>query len=523
MNINKCIDISLGRERAQLVIKDARYLNVFTGEILNADIAIDDGLIVGIGDYEGKETYYTDGLVVPGFIDGHIHVESSLCTPERFSIEALRHGTTTVICDPHEIANVAGTEGIKFMLSSAERGVIDFKFMLPSCVPSTKLDLNFGPLRSDDLRPLYRRENVIGLAEVMDVNAVLGCDCDMLDKLKFASNHGVIDGHAPMLGGKELCAYALAGITSDHECTTLEEATEKLRLGQYIMIREGTAAKNLSALLSLIDKYPLRCMLVSDDLHPDYLLEHGHIDNIIQKAVSLGADPIKAIICATLTPSERFGLKDRGAVAVGRRADLVVLKEQKVVDVFCAKRARRNKVEPLSVSFGVRKIAEGDIEPTDDTIGLLSGQIVTEERRGGDNILFTCERHHGTGKAAACMLSGYGLKKGAVATSIAHDSHNVIAAGANRADIATAVNRLIELGGGIVVTDGLETRELPLEIGGIMTQKPLAETAARLNELRRFARSLGINEGVDPFMSLSFMSLPVIPAIRLLPSGVVRL
>lgn len=523
MNTKRRIDISLGRERAELVIKDARYLNVFTGEVLAGDIAIDGGYIVGIGEYEGKKSYFTDGLIIPGLIDSHVHIESSLCTPEMFSVEALRHGTTTVVCDPHEIANVAGVEGIEFMRSSAKRGVIDFKFMLPSCVPATKFDRNFAPLSAASLSPLYRHGDVIGLAEVMDVGAVLNGDDDMLRKIGDAKRRGgVIDGHAPSLSGKELNAYVGAGITSDHECTTLIEAMEKLRLGQYIMIREGTAAKNLSALVSLINKFPLRCMLATDDLHPDYLLGFGHIDRMIQRAIELGADPIKAITCATFTPSLRFGLNDRGAIAVGRRADLAVWDGEKIVDVFCAKRAGRKDVSPLSVSMHVRKISALDVRPQPDTIALIGGQIVTEEGKDGENILFACERHHGTGEMAACRLGGYGLRKGAVATSIAHDSHNVIAAGASEADIAKAVNRLTEIGGGIVVTDGQSTEELPLEIGGIMTGKPLGEVALRLEAMRKFAYSLGISRDVDPFMSLSFLSLPVIPKIRLLPSGVIR-
>lgn len=517
MDRRRLIDVASGKIKAELVIKNAEYLNVFTGEVEHADIAIDNGLIAGIGNYQGEKTYYADGLVVPGFIDGHIHIESSMTTPKQFAAEAIRHGTTTVVCDPHEIANIAGAEGIEFMISSARAAEIDLKFMLPSCVPAT---LNYAALSARDLMPLYEYEEVIGLAEVMDVPALLNKDGDMLEKIEYALTKGVVDGHAPSLSGKELNAYIAAGITSDHECTTLLEAEEKLRLGQYIMIREGTAAHNLRALVPLINKYPHRCMFVTDDLHPDQL-EEGHIDGVIKKAVSCGADYINSIISATLTPAERFGLSDRGAIAVGRRADLAVLKGLSVTGVFCAKVPHGCEIE-LKTGFNAKPITADDIAESKDVIRLICGEILTEDGGEGDSILFAYERHHGTGKKAACRLSGYGIKKGAVATSIAHDSHNIIAAGAAKEDIAAAVNRLIEIGGGIVVACGGEIRELPLKIGGIMCDKPVRELAKELKEIKDYAFSLGINEDVDPFMSLSFLSLPVIPAIRLLPSGVVR-
>lgn len=522
----RLIEVASGKVKAELVIKDARYLNVYTGEILSGDIALDGGLIAGIGDYEGERTYYTDGLIVPGFIDGHIHIESSMVTPERFAEEALRRGTTTAICDPHEIANVAGVTGIEFMLDSVKASKIDFKLMLPSCVPATEADENYAKLTSKELTPLYAHDEVIGLAEVMNVNAVLGCDEDMLDKMRIGSRYGVLDGHAPSLGGKALNAYVAAGIDSDHECTTLDEALEKLRLGQYIMIREGTAAHNLEALLPLIDKYCHRCMLVSDDLHPEDLIERGHIDRIVRKAIELGADPVKTLICATLTPALRFGLFDRGAIAPGKRADLAVLDENYMVkDVFCAKRAYICKDRWKKTPLATRKITLSDLCGSEETIELVPGQLLTLDkgcsRKEGDVRLFACERHHGTGHMASCYLRGYGLAEGAVATSIAHDSHNIIAAGDDES-IVKAVNKLIETGGGIVVTDGKEIKSLPLEIGGIMSDCSVSEMADRLGEIKRFAYRLGINADIDPFMTLSFLSLPVIPELRLLPTGVIK-
>ncbi len=528
------LSASLGQTKAELVIKNARYLNVYTGEILRADIALDGGFIVGIGEYEGKKTYYTDGLIVPGFIDGHIHIESSMTTPKNFAVEALRHGTTTVVCDPHEIANVAGEYGINFMINNGQNADIDFKFMLPSCVPATPLDFNYKTLNASDLKKLYRKSDVIGLAEVMDVNSVLDGSEDMTNKIEDARKRGKrVDGHAPGLSGKALNAYVMSGIQSDHECTTITEALEKLRLGQYIMIRQGTAAHNLRELLPLIDRYYNRCMFVTDDLHPEGLIK-GHIDRIVREAVSLGADKIKALTCATLTPACCFRLDDRGAISPGKRADLVVLDDDlNVIDVFFGgKQHRRVKEQKWEFdSFASSPISLSDLCcGKREVIGLVPGQLLTEYRGTADGVkengeivkLFCKERHHGTGHKAACYLSGYGISEGAVATSIAHDSHNIIAAGYDE-DIVTAVNALIKVGGGIAVAGRGKVMTLPLEIGGIMSDKPIKELAEKLDKIKEFAYSLGVSRDIDPFMTLSFLSLPVIPSVRLLPSGVVKL
>lgn len=522
----------MGKIKADLVIKDAGYLNVYTGEILHGDIAISDGIIAGIGEYEGERTYFTDGLIVPGFIDGHIHIESSMATPKEFASEAFKHGTTTVICDPHEIANVAGIYGIEFMLRSAKGSDVDFKFMLPSCVPATEIDENYGKLSSKNLAPLYRHKNVIGLAEVMDVSAVIDANTDMLNKIFDAyKRNKVVDGHAPMLTGKPLNAYA-GMIGSDHECTCYDEALEKLRLGMHIMIRQGTAAHNLEQLLPLIDKYYDRCMFVTDDLHPEDLIEKGHIDYIVKEAVRLGADKLKAIMCATITPARYFGLGDRGAIAPGLRADLAVLdSELNIIDVFSSVKRRSKKANWNFETFNTGHISLSDVNcGQKEVIGLVPGQLLTKDIGTATNIntqedivkLFAAERHHGTGHKSACYLKGYGIKRGAVATSIAHDSHNIIAAGYDDA-IVKAVNKLIDIGGGIVVTDGDKILSLPLEIGGIMSEKPLKSLAKQLSEIKQFAYDIGISNDIDPFMTLSFLSLPVIPSIRLLPSGVVKL
>lgn len=530
----KLLDVAAGRVKADTVIKRARYLNVYTGEVLCGDIAIADGYIAGIGEYEGERTYFADGLVVPGFIDGHVHIESSMTLPRSFAAQAFKHGTTTVVCDPHEIANVAGVYGIRFMIDDSRGREVDFKFMLPSCVPATSLDQSFCTLSAADLAPLYKDKSVIGLAEVMDAYAVIRGDGAVLDKIAYATRLGrAVDGHAPCLGGKELCAYVAAGVKSDHECTTMDEAMEKLRLGQFVMIREGTAAHNLEALVGLIDKYSDRCMFVTDDMHPEVLIGEGHIDRIIRRAVALGADKIKAITAATLTPARYFGLSDRGAIAPGLRADLAVLDEGLFVKAaFSGGKKQKSKIRNWDFdSFNVSPITKADLEcGTKEVLGIVKGQLLTEDCGTASSVdcshdtvkLFAAERHHGTGHRAACYLKGYGIKKGAVATSIAHDSHNIIAAGYDES-IVLAVNELIKIGGGIVVTDGQRVMSLPLEIGGIMTARPCGEVAEQLEEIKRFAFSLGIAEGVDPFMTLSFLSLPVIPKVRLLPSGVVRM
>lgn len=535
VNQKELIEVASGKRKAELVIKDAEYLNVFTGEILRGDIALYRGYIAGIGEYEGEKTYYTDGLVAPGFIDGHIHIESSMVVPSEFAKAALLHGTTTVICDPHEIANVAGEYGLRFFMEDCLGSAIDFKIMLPSCVPATPIDENYAPLSAASLKPFYKSKQVAGLAEVMDVNAVLSSDDDMLNKIADAKRYnGAIDGHAPAVSGKALNAYIAAGISSDHECTTYDEAFEKLRMGQYIMIRNGTAAKNLGALLPLIDNYYDRCMFVTDDLHAEDLIDKGHIDHIVREAIRLGADPIKALICATYVPAIHFGLKDRGAIAPGRRADLVMLDKEtyEVKGVFaCGSSGRAKKTKWAFDSFNIEPISAKDLAcGTKELMGLVPGQLLTTDLKTADGVyknndivkLFAAERHHGSGHKSVCYLKGYGIKRGAVATSIAHDAHNIIAAGYDEA-IVKAVNELIKIGGGIVVTDGERTEALPLEIGGIMSSKPVAEIADRLNKVKKFAYELGVSKDIDPFMTLSFLSLPVIPSIRLLPSGIVKL
>lgn len=543
-----------------LVLKNARIVNVFTKEIESGDVAIKDGYIVGIGEYDGAENIDIGGRVIcPGLIDGHIHIESSMISPSEFAGAVAPHGTTAVIADPHEIANVAGEEGIRYMLEASAGLPVDIFFMLPSCVPATPLDESGAELSADELEPFYKEERVAGLAELMNSFGTVRADEEIIRKIQGANSYGKrIDGHAPFLTGKDLNAYITAGVRSDHECSSAEEAIEKLKLGQYIMIREGTAARNLEALLPLFDdKYCDRCMLVTDDKHGGDLIDNGHIDYIIRKAIRAGKDPLNAIKMATLNAAMYFGLKDRGAIAPGYIADIIVLSDleeftvEKVfkngrLTVDGGKNVRaikspsidKEKYPHVFNSFNLREIKPSDLEIRDEgtkkrVIKVIPGQILTEElivessskqaEPDKDIIkLAVIERHKGTGHTGVGFVSGYGLKKGAIASSVAHDSHNLIVAGCTDDDMALAANTVRENGGGLaVVCDGKVLSSLPLPIGGLMCEMNVNEVEDILRVMKEQARQLGVNEGIDPFMTLAFTALPVIPKLRLLTQGVV--
>lgn len=576
------IAAACGVRKAELVLKHAKIVNVFTEELEDGDIAIEDGRIVGIGTYEGaKEVDLAGAVVCPGLIDGHIHLESSMVAPAEFERAVLPHGTTAVVTDPHEIANVAGTAGIDYMMQETENLTMDVFFMLPSCVPASKMDESGAVLLAKDLKTYYQNERVLGLAEVMDAHAVLAGDDTVLAKLEGAERSGKrIDGHAPFLSGKELNAYVTAGVISDHECSDAEEAKEKIRRGQWVMIREGTAAHNLEALMPLFQPpYYQRCMLVTDDKHPGDLLRLGHIDASIKKAVELGADPIRAVKMGSYHAAQYFGLKDRGAVAPGYRADLVVLRDWEtfaVASVYkdgklaaenkedqntaekqtaekTAKTAQkdteteRGKEPRVWQSFHMEPLCEADfqfsLQPCSEkrmqrVIALVPHEILTEERIVPVMMREECtfgvdterdivkmavvERHKNTKHMGLGFLMGYGLKRGAVASSVAHDSHNLSIVGTNDADMALAGNCVRDNGGGLAVAlDGRILGSLPLPIGGLMSEKPLEEVDRILEELKRILRELGIGEAIDPFMTLAFSSLPVIPKLRLNTYGIV--
>ena len=550
--MRRVIDVAMGREAADLTLKNASYVNVFTGEVLTADIAVAEGLIAGVGSYSGQEERDCTGrLVLPGFLDAHIHLESSLVAPAEFARAVLPHGTATVVTDPHEIANVMGADGIAYMLQATEGLPVDVRFMLPSCVPATPLDESGAELGRKDLDGFYGHPRVQGLAEMMNFVGVLAGDEAVLEKLAAARlSDRRIDGHAPDLAGNGLNAYIAAGVRSDHECHDLRDAAAKLERGQYIMIREGTAARNLEALAPLLnEKYGSRCLLCTDDKHPGDLLEKGHIDAIIKRAIGFGADPVAAVKAASLNAAQYFGLHDRGAVAPGYLADLVIIDDFQSFRVEAVyKRGVLAAEHGAAMPFPVPVVEPGLTERAHHTfrvgsltaedfrndgplgvVGMVDGEITTldagraEAADTARDILRAAvvERHKGTGHIGLGFLRGYGLKSGAVATSISHDSHNIIVVGAGPEDCAAAVNRVVELNGGIVVwNDGKPAAEVPLAIGGIMSGEPLEVVNEKLEAAKAAAYALGVNPGIDPFMTLSFMALPVIPTLRLTTRGV---
>ena len=548
----RIIDVAAGREKADLVLKNATYVDVFSGTLATDDIAVAEGLIVGQGSYEGNvEVDMTGKIVCPGFIDAHIHLESSLVSPTEFAKAVLPHGTTTVITDPHEITNVMGEAGIDYMLEATEGLPLDVRFMIPSCVPATPMDESGAELDYRDIDSFFDHPRVLGLAEMMNFPGVIQANSGPVAKIVTSqSHHKKIDGHAPGLTGNDLNAYIAAGVYSDHECATLEDAAAKLRRGQHIMIREGTAARNLEALLPLMeDERYIRCMFCTDDKHPSDLLERGHMDYICREAVRLGADPIRTVQVACHHAARYFLLNNRGAIAPGYLADFAVvdnLQNFGVLEVY--KRGVRvygdgelMPVEEPDIPDRLARQAEDTfhvkrLEPSDfsewrprGVIGMVEGQIITTDQGYADCVnldtdtlkMAVVERHRNTGHIGIGYLRGYGLKEGAVATSVAHDSHNIIVVGANDQDMAFAANRIAENHGGIVVVkNGEVLAELPLEIAGLMSRRPLTEVNALLENAKEAAHGLGVGEGIDPFMTLSFMSLPVIPTLRLTTRGV---
>lgn len=589
-DLKKMMDVAAGRRKASLVLKGGTIVNVFTERTEIGDIAIEDGCIAGIGEYDGLVNVDMTGrYICPGFIDGHIHIESSMVSPPEFEKAVLPHGTTTVITDPHEIGNVAGCQGVDYMLKATEGLSLDTFFVMPSCVPSTGLDESGAVLGPEDIKPYYENPRVLGLAEVMNSVGVVAGQEDLMGKLTEAGRRGkVIDGHAPFLRGNELNAYVCSGVWSDHECSDAEEALEKLGRGQWIMIREGTAARNLEALMPLFEApYYERCMLVTDDKHPGDLISMGHIDYIIRRAVSLGADPIRAIKMGTFNAARYFGLKDRGAVMPGLRADLAVLEDLKDIrvaavykdGVLTAKEgvclgAGKEKKRNYAAGEEPRSGSREDTESAEKTAGGLETafprvfdsfhmdevaledlvleqkgamerviqfkphELLTEERLvpwqntpglapgvGLEQDIVKAavfERHLHTGHKGLGFVGGYGLKKGAVATSVAHDSHNLIVVGTNDRDMVLAANAVRKNRGGLAVAaEGQVIGELALPIGGVMSRLSVEEVEEQLQALKVLTRQLGISSDIDAFMTLAFVSLPVIPKLRINTYGVI--
>ena len=547
------VEVASGRQKADLVLKNATYVNVFCNQLSRGDIAVASGLIAGMGEhYEGEiEVDMSGKLVLPGFVDAHIHLESSLVSPKEFAKAVLPHGTTTVITDPHEIANVMGTDGIEYMLQATEDLPLDVRFMLPSCVPATPLDESGANLDYRAIDSFYEHNRVEGLAEMMNYVGVANADEQVLEKIVAAqAHHKKIDGHAPGLSGNDLNAYVAAGVYSDHECSDMGDALAKLERGQYIMIREGTAARNLDALLPLLTpQYYTYCMFCTDDKHPNDLLEKGHIDYIIKKAIAAGVDPIIAVKCASHHAARYFLLNNRGAIAPGYLADFVIIDD---FDHFNIEKVYKRgvlmvdhgvvadfpvpEIDPYLVNrahdtFHVAPLTAADFTDSRPhaVIGMVNGEITTTDGGYTDRIdvdydilkIAVIERHKNTHHIGLGYIKGYGLQKGAVATSISHDSHNIIVVGTNEEDMAFAANRIVQQHGGItVVENGQVKGELLLAIAGIMSDDTLINVNRDLENAKKAAYDLGVSTGIDPFMTLSFMALPVIPSLRITTRGV---
>ncbi|MDF2040134.1 adenine deaminase [Cytobacillus oceanisediminis] len=553
------IDVAAKRTPADLVIKNGKVINVFTREIIEEDIAITDGFIAGLGSYEGKEIIDAGGsYIAPGFIDGHVHIESAMVTPAEFSKVVLPHGVTTVIADPHEIANVSGTDGIDFMLESSEEIPLDVFFMLPSCVPATPFENAGASLGYKDLEKYYGHPRVLGLGEVMDYPAVMNNDAEMLKKLEDAHSKGKsIDGHAAGLNADEINIYMAAGIRTDHECINPEEALDRMRKGMYVMLREGSAARDLLALLkSVSEQNARRCLFVTDDKHLDDLINEGSIDHNVRMAIKEGMDPILAVQIATLNAAECFGLKNKGAIAPGYEADLVIISDLRNVKIEkvmksgilaaengIIKDSIPDSVEPApaildSVKIGSLKgedlsinIGTGDA----NIIGIIPNSIVTRhlvEKADSLNGYFqpnpdkdylklaVVERHNLTGSIGLGIIKGLGITRGGIASTVAHDSHNIVAAGTSDEDLLAAIKQTASMKGGLaVVQDGKILAELPLPIAGLMSDRDSSFIFGRLSELNHALKTVGCCMEFNPFLTLSFLALPVIPELKLTDRG----
>lgn len=548
----------------KLLLKNGKVINVFTDSLETADVLIENETIIGVGHYDDTDADVVEDVsgkyISPAFIDGHIHIESTMLTPYELAKICLPRGTVNIFADPHEIANVCGVDGIRYMLEASEGLPMNVYVNLPSCVPATPFDESGASLEADDLKPLYSESRVVGLAEMMNYPAVIAGDKAVVNKIFDARSKGlVVDGHAPMLSGKALDKYVSAGIQTDHECSTFAEAREKLSKGQWIMIRQGTAARNLSALMLLFNEpFNRRCLLVTDDRHPADIVSEGHIDNIIRQAVSLGASPFVAIRMATIQAAQCFGVSYLGAIAPAYRADILVLDDidsVSVCDVYSrGKKVVENKKlipfdapnisndlkEVVYNSFHLSELTPFDfyIQPKSNscrTIKVIAGELVTDElivnidwskNNGIDTErdilkLAVIERHNNTQHKGIGFINGIGLKNGAIASSVSHDSHNLIVIGTNDEDMAIAANHIRLVGGNVVVSNGKIIAEMPLPIGGLMTDSSAEDMSKKNSEVRSAVYKLGVSSDIEPFMNMAFVSLAVIPSLKMTTLGLV--
>jgi len=558
-SLKRLIDVANGKKKAELVIKNGSIVDVCSGKVFKTDLAIAEGYIAGFGEYEGEKEIDIEGKYIsPGLMDAHIHIESSYCTPEEFGRMVVPHGTTTVIADPHEIVNVCGINGFHYMQNAAKNTCLSVKYMMPSCVPATSMEDAGCIILAKDMKEDIVSEAVPGLGEFMDYNAIIQNDDIALDKLVLARNHKkIIDGHSPNLFGKDLNAYVCGGIDTDHECSTLEEMEDRLSRGIYVQLRQGSACHNLEALIPGINEFNFRrCLLCSDDRQPKTIFEDGHLEYHLRTLVKAGISPVMAIAMATINVSDCYGLKDRGMIVPGKRADFVIfddLKDFKVSSVYILGE------EVAKDGNYLKELEKHDISGVSDTVhldnfkkemlqmclksdevfaiemiagGVLSKKTKIKIKRDEkgffvfDKNIDACkcavvERHHNTGKVGLGIIKGYGIKSGAIAASVAHDSHNIICVGVNDDEMYMAIENVKENGGGFsLVKDGKVIESLSLPVAGLMSDLSGEEVSKKLLSLHKKAvDELGVNESLEPVMSLTFMSLMVIPELKLTARG----
>ena len=558
-SLKRLIDVANGKKKADLVLKNGSIVDVCSGKIFKADLAVAEGYIAGFGEYDGEVEVDIEGKYIsPGLMDAHIHIESSYCTPEEFGRMVVPHGTTTVIADPHEIVNVCGIKGFHYMQEAAKNTCLSVKYMMPSCVPATKMEDAGYVISAEDMVDDIVSKDVPGLGEFMDYNAIIENDDIALDKLVLAKNHGkIVDGHSPNLFGKALNAYACAGIDTDHECSTLEEMEDRLERGIYVQLRQGSACHNLGALIPGINEFNFRrCLLCSDDRQPKTIFEDGHLEYHLKTLVNAGISPVMALAMATVNVSDCYGLKDRGMIVPGKRADLVIfedLKAFKVSSVYILgeevarngeylKELKKHDFTDVSNTVHLDNFKKEMLQmwlKSDEVyaIEMIAGGVLSKKTKikikRDENGLFVfdknidackcavIERHHNTGKVGLGIIKGYGIQSGAIAASVAHDSHNIICVGVNDDEMNLAIENVKQNGGGFaLVKDGKVIESLSLPVAGLMSDLSGEEVSKKLLSLHKKAVvELGVNESLEPVMSLTFMSLIVIPELKLTARG----